>query len=89
MTHGHVTPNPDGSKARCGGPALCAECAMELAEKKLPDIYREIEAAAMKYAQEIAQIVPGQFDTKEAMNAFCAGVAWASIRLGREMRGEK
>lgn len=31
MGHGHVIPNPDGSKARCGGPALCAECARERA----------------------------------------------------------
>lgn len=29
--HGHVTPRPDGAKARCGGPALCGECAKELA----------------------------------------------------------
>ena len=29
--HGHVTPNPDGSKARCGGPALCSVCAREAA----------------------------------------------------------
>lgn len=27
--HGHVTPNPDGSKARCGGPAICPVCAKE------------------------------------------------------------
>jgi hypothetical protein len=24
--HGHVWPRPDGMKARCGGPGLCAEC---------------------------------------------------------------
>jgi hypothetical protein len=29
--HGHVTPNADGSKARCGGPAICSACALELA----------------------------------------------------------
>lgn len=34
MGHGHVTPNLDGSKARCGGPALCAECAKEEAALK-------------------------------------------------------
>lgn len=28
--HGHVTPNPDGTKARCGGPGLCPECSREL-----------------------------------------------------------
>lgn len=27
--HGHVTPNADGLKARCGGPALCSTCAKE------------------------------------------------------------
>lgn len=27
--HGWVTPNPDGSKARCGGPGLCPECQRE------------------------------------------------------------
>lgn len=33
MNHGHVTPNPDGSKARCGGPGICDECSKELAAK--------------------------------------------------------
>lgn len=28
--HGHVVPRPDGVKARCGGPALCASCCAEL-----------------------------------------------------------
>lgn len=27
--HGHVTPNPDGSKARCGGPGICRVCQRE------------------------------------------------------------
>lgn len=27
--HGHVTPNPDGTKARCGGPGLCPACSRE------------------------------------------------------------
>lgn len=29
--HGHVTPRPDGAKARCGGPGLCAVCSREQA----------------------------------------------------------
>ncbi|MEU8379005.1 hypothetical protein [Streptosporangium sp. NPDC048865] len=29
--HGHVTPRPSGSPARCGGPRRCQECADELA----------------------------------------------------------
>lgn len=28
--HGHIRPHPDGTKARCGGPALCEQCAGEL-----------------------------------------------------------
>lgn len=30
--HGHVHPRPDGRKARCGGPAFCAVCELDLAE---------------------------------------------------------
>lgn len=30
--HGHVRPRPDGVKARCGGPALCAKCKQEADE---------------------------------------------------------
>lgn len=31
--HGHVNPRADGVKARCGGPPICSECALELAAK--------------------------------------------------------
>lgn len=27
--HGWVTPNPNGTRARCGGPAICRECQRE------------------------------------------------------------
>lgn len=29
--HGHVFARPDGVRARCGGPAICSECAKDLA----------------------------------------------------------
>jgi hypothetical protein len=32
--HGHVWARPDGVRARCGGPALCAECAKDAARLK-------------------------------------------------------
>jgi uncharacterized small protein (DUF1192 family) len=44
--HGHVTPNPDGSKVRCGGPAICSVCALEKA--RLPDELAELRAALAK-----------------------------------------
>jgi hypothetical protein len=31
--HGWVTPNPDGMKARCGGPGICGACALEAGAK--------------------------------------------------------
>lgn len=31
MSHGWVTPNPDGSRARCGGPSICPVCQKERA----------------------------------------------------------
>lgn len=31
--HGHVYPRPDGIRARCGGPGICAECSREAARK--------------------------------------------------------
>lgn len=30
--HGHVFPRPDGVRARCGGPGLCAECSRDAAK---------------------------------------------------------
>ncbi len=33
--HGHVIPRADGAKARCGGPALCAVCRREAAQRDL------------------------------------------------------
>lgn len=37
--HGHVTPRPDGYKARCGGPAMCHVCQAEQA--RLPETRME------------------------------------------------
>lgn len=37
MGHGHVVPNANGSKARCGGPSICPECAAELTSIKNSD----------------------------------------------------
>ncbi len=31
--HGHVKPNPDGSRTRCGGPGICDVCSREAARE--------------------------------------------------------
>lgn len=33
--HGHVFPRPDGVRAKCGGPVICAECAADLARQTM------------------------------------------------------
>ena len=35
--HGHVTPNANGTMARCGGPAICSVCAREMAVQEIRD----------------------------------------------------
>lgn len=35
MGHGHVTPNPGGEVARCGGPGICSECSQERSAAEL------------------------------------------------------
>jgi len=48
--HGHVIPNPDGSKARCGGPPLCRVCALEQAQeiqRRRSRVDADIAAAAI------------------------------------------
>lgn len=36
--HGHVNPRNDGIVVHCGGPILCGECALELAQQKLDEM---------------------------------------------------
>ena len=43
-SHGHVIPNADGSRARCGGPGLCAVCSREAAQE-LPRLRAELAQA--------------------------------------------
>jgi len=41
--HGWVHPREDGSKARCGGPAICVQCARELALKNASEAARRVQ----------------------------------------------
>lgn len=62
--HGHVLPRPDGAKARCGGPALCAQCARELdsiknMSKDMEAISRHVLAIHLLMVVEAAEADPG------------------------------
>lgn len=48
--HGHVFPRPDGVMARCGGPAICSECALNLVQKNRSNVE---PADSMKTLNEI------------------------------------
>lgn len=55
MNHGHVTPNPDGNRARCGGPGFCKQCSEELAQKMQSDC--AAENARKKQVDDLAMLV--------------------------------
>lgn len=52
--HGWVIPNPNGAVARCGGPGLCGQCAIE---KRALEIWRLRQSAA-----PVQRIYPGDVD---------------------------
>lgn len=70
MGHGHVTPNPDGSVARCGGPKFCRTCQFELGilratEAQKAAIMLEHDTSAQK--QEAMDWLLGSTHTAEAL----------------------
>lgn len=54
--HGHVYPRPDGVRARCGGPMICAECAKDLAKRQASE--REQQSAGCGDAARIRREHP-------------------------------
>jgi hypothetical protein len=55
--HGWVTPRPDGMKARCGGPAICSQCALELAQVKSPIVAEWMQSLPGPVPQELNRIL--------------------------------
>ena len=62
--HGHVVPNVDGLKARCGGPAICSVCAREL--HAFND--SEIERLRARVAELEAELAAAKSDLEWARN---------------------
>lgn len=52
--HGHVTPNADGSRARCGGPGFCDACSRELALHQAAKLDAEMRPRADTIAEDAA-----------------------------------
>lgn len=76
--HGHVYPRPDGSRARCGGPRLCAVCRAD-ADRK-----RETDAAALVVTVHHALVAAGVIggSTCVGRGSVCASVAAAISEAG-------
>lgn len=81
--HGHVIPRPDGAKARCGGPALCSVCAIELAQVQrertaagaLLSLAAEFDRLAAETTAEVAAHEANNDDDVACM-AYGARDAW-------------
>jgi hypothetical protein len=56
--HGHVFPRPDGAKARCGGPALCSECAADQARKAKASDLEHSEAFVQMFLGYLSGAIP-------------------------------
>jgi hypothetical protein len=52
--HGHVYPRPDGVRMRCGGPAMCNTCALDLARKTREE--QGVTTAEAGYETPLTQI---------------------------------
>jgi len=59
--HGHVWERPDGMKARCGGPALCKQCALDLSTANYVS-KAEVRAAIGNEARRSKQPGEPQYD---------------------------
>lgn len=79
--HGHVFPRPDGMKARCGGPALCSECAQDLAlkERETADTEKELERLKVGI-EEICQHRGTPPITRARLRYLVAGVDWRKAK---------
>lgn len=49
--HGHVFPRPDGRLARCGGPGICKECALDLSRKMSAKAEARAVTSGLTFAQ--------------------------------------
>lgn len=57
--HGHVIPRADGTKARCGGPRICKECAVEASRVRLEQSPAAAQQARIEQLEAFVAEVAG------------------------------
>lgn len=72
--HGWVKPLPGGAKARCGGPAICSECALEARQAGVDPLARVYEEALAK-----------RVDRAKALTAQAAKIAAELVTAAQEL----
>jgi hypothetical protein len=70
--HGHVFQRLDGLKARCGGPALCTECSLDMARAEV--------------AQRAQQSLPDECCFRDCREPPVANSKWGAICYGHSFR---
>ena len=79
--HGHVFPRPDGMKTRCGGPALCSECAKDLAFKEAETVNTASELERLKTGiEEICRQRLTPPKVRAQLRYLVAGVDWRKAK---------
>jgi hypothetical protein len=76
--HGHVSPRPDGQKARCGGPGLCSECAREAAALKTMVMSNWVDAARLAQVRAGAGAMSPHADEALRLAQVCAVEGYAA-----------
>jgi hypothetical protein len=75
--HGWVKPNPDGSRARCGGPAICPACALEAGQQLAtqhrattepndPDVHVDWHMLPAEW-EELRAVLTGELDPADSV----------------------
>ena len=86
MGHGHVTPNPDGSKARCGGPVMCSKCAQELAQLQRIQATGQKMAEVIEEAHQAEPLSPEVWEAQQQELARLARLVEQLERMNQELR---
>lgn len=78
--HGHVWTRPDGMRARCGGPAICLQCASDLAT------WGSHNKAANKVAETLTHVGVNSGQIVELGFASFLAVCFKGQALGNDQR---